>query len=499
VSTWGDFTTGLLIALQPTNLFFCFIGCLAGTLVGVLPGIGPTAAVALLLPATFHLNPISAIIMLAGICYGAQYGGSTTSILVNVPGEAASVVTCLDGYQMARKGRAGPALGISAMASLMAGTLSTAGVMLLAPTLSRVALVFGPPEYFSLMLMSMMIVTYLVRGAMDKALMMLGLGLVLGTVGMDPITGRDRFTYNLLALKDGIGIIPIVIGLFGVAEILETLGSSVRTEVFEKKIKGYWPNRQDWKDSGKPIIRGTLLGFFMGIFPGVSPMIPTFLCYGIEKRLSKNPEQFGTGRIEGVAAPEACNNAAAQSAFIPLLGLGIPSNAFNAMLLGSLMIYGLQPGPLLIKSHPDFFWGVVSSMYIGNAMLVVLNLPLIPIWIKVLQVPYTLLSVLILTFCFIGAYSINNSLNDVMITFIFGTFGLLFRRFGLESPPLILAYVLGPLVEGAFRQSMIISEGSFGVFITRPISLFFVLVASGIVGAAFIKKRKFAGGIEREA
>ncbi len=282
------------------------------------------------------------------------------------------------------------------------------------------------------------------------------------------------------------------------AEILETLGRSVKTEVFEKKIKGYWPNRQDWNASGKPIIRGTLLGFTMGIFPGVSPMIPTFLSYGIEKRLSKNPEQFGNGKIEGVAAPEACNNAAAQASFIPLLGLGIPSNAFNAILLGSLMIYGYQPGPLLIKSHPDFFWGVVSSMYIGNAMLVVLNLPLIPIWIKVLQIPYTLLSVLILIFCLIGAYSINNNMNDAMITFIFGAFGLLSRKFRLESPPLILAFVLGPLVESAFRQSMIISGGSFGIFVTRPISLFFVLVTLGIIGAAFIKKRKFAAGMDRD-
>jgi putative tricarboxylic transport membrane protein len=494
----SNFLGGLMIALQPSNLFYCFIGVVAGTLVGVLPGIGPTTAVALLLPTTFHLNPISAIIMLCGISYGAMYGGSTTSILVNIPGESASVVTCLDGYQMAQKGRAGPALGISALGSFIAGTIGVAGVMCLAPTLSKIALVFGSPEYFSLMLMSLMVVTYLVRGSMGKALIMVGLGLVLGTVGMDPISGRERFVFGLFVLRDGIGIIPVVIGLFGVAEILDTIGSSTKKEIFEKKIKGYWPTRQDWKDSGFPIARATLLGFFMGIFPGLSPSIPTFLSYGIEKRLSKHPERFGTGVIEGVAAPEACNNAAAAAGFVPLLGLGIPSNAFNAVLLGALMIYGLQPGPLLIKNNPDVFWGVVGSMYVGNVMLIILNLPLIPIWVSVLRVPYTLLSVMILIFCLLGAYGFNNSMSDVYVTFAFGVIGSLIRRFGFEAPPLILAFVLCPLIETAFRQSLIFSRGSFMIFITQPISAFFLLVALGIVITALIKKRSFAGKIESE-
>ena len=489
---------GLIIALQPNNLFYCFIGVVAGTLVGVLPGIGPATAVALLLPTTFHLNPISAIIMLSGISYGAMYGGSTTSILVNIPGESASVVTCLDGYQMARKGRAGPALGIAAFGSFIAGTIGVIGVMFLGPTLARAALTFGPPEYFSLMFMSLMIVTYLVRGSMPKALMMVGLGLVLGAVGMDPVSGRDRFVFGFFPLKDGIGIIPVVIGLFGVAEILKTIGSSTKIEIFEKRIKGYLPNRQDWKDSSGPMARGILLGFFMGIFPGLSPSIPTFLSYGIEKRLSKHPEQFGTGVIEGVAAPEACNNAAAASGFVPLLSLGIPSNAFNAVLLGALMIYGVQPGPMLIKSHPDLFWGVLGSMYIGNVMLVILNLPLIPIWVRVLRVPYTLLSVMILIFCFVGAYSINNSITDVYITLVFGVVGFLINQFGFESPPLILAFVLCPLIEQAFRQSLIVSDGSFTIFVTRPISAFFILVALGVAGTAFIKRRSFAEQIERE-
>jgi len=343
-----------------------------------------------------------------------------------------------------------------------------------------------------------MIVTYLVSGSMGKALVMVGLGLVLGTVGLDPISGRERFVLGLFALRDGIGIIPVVIGLFGVAEILQTVGISTQREIFETKIKGYWPNRQDWKDSWVPMTRGTVLGFCMGIFPGLSPSIPTFLSYGIEKRLSKHPERFGTGVIEAVAAPESCNNAAAAAGFVPLLSLGIPSNAFNAVLLGALMIYGVQPGPLLIKLHPDLFWGVLGSMYLGNVMLVVLNLPLIPIWVKVLRVPYTLLSTIILVFCLVGAYSVNNSISDIYIAFVFGGVGFLAKKFGFESPPLILAFVLGPLIEAAFRQSLIISGGSFTIFVTRPISAFFSVVALCVVASAFMKKRSFVKKIEAE-
>lgn len=396
---WNNFFSGLAIALQSQNIFYCMIGAVVGTLVGVLPGIGPTAAVGLLLPTTYHLNSTSAIIMLSGISYGAMYGGSITSILLNVPGEAASVVTCMDGYQMAKKGRAGPALGISAIGSFIAGTISIFGVMCLAPTLAKAALSFGSPEYFSLMLMSLMIVTYLAKGSMIKALIMLSLGLFLGSVGMDPINARERFTYGFLPLSDGIGIVPAVIGLFGVAEVLENLGASRDAEIFAKKIGGLLPNRHDWKMSAMPMTRGTLLGFLMGILPGISPMVPTFLSYAIEKKISHHPEKFGTGVIEGVAAPEACNNATATSNFIPLLSLGIPSNAFNAVLLGALMIYGLQPGPMLIISNPNFFWGVVVSMYLGNIMLLILNLPLIPIWIRLVQIPYHLLAILILIFC----------------------------------------------------------------------------------------------------
>jgi putative tricarboxylic transport membrane protein len=497
MSEWHNFLRGLMIALEPLNLFYCFVGCVGGTLVGVLPGIGPTAAVALLLPTTYHLNPISAIIMLSGIAYGAMYGGSTTSILVNVPGEAASVVTCLDGYQMARNGRSGAALGISGLGSFIAGTLSIAGVMLFAPTLAKAAVVFGSHEYFSLMFMSMMLVAYLVRGSMLKALIMVGLGLIVGTVGTDKINGRDRFTFGLFVLNDGVGIIPIVVGLFGVAEVLKNLQSSLRVEIYENKIRGIWPTLKDWKDSSLPILRGTLLGFVLGIFPGMSPIIPTFLSYGIEKRISKHPERFGTGVIEAVAGPESCNNAAATSAFIPLLSLGIPSNAFNAVLLGALMIYGLQPGPLLIKSDPNFFWGVVSSMYVGNIMLVVLNLPLIPLWVKLLRVPYSLLSVLILIFCFLGAFSINGSIEDAIIMFVFGVFGYVLNEFEFEASPFVLAFVLGPLVEMAFRQSMIASGGDFTEFFTRPISAFFIMIAFGVLASAIMQKRTLVRSIER--
>ena len=493
-----QFLGGLLIALQPTNLIYCFVGCVAGTLVGVLPGIGPTGALALLLPATYHLNPISAIIMICGISYGAMYGASTKCILVNVPGESASVVTCLDGYQMARKGRAGPALGISALGSFIAGTISVMGVMFLAPTLSRAALTFDSPEYFSLMLMSLVIVTYLVRGSMVKALIMVALGFMLGNVGMDMLNGRMRFTYGVPELRDGIGIVPFVVGLFGVSEVLEGFGTVLKKEVIASKIRGYWPSRQDWKDSGGAIGRGTVLGFIMGIFPGISPMIPTFMSYAIEKRLSKHSEKFGTGVIEGVAAPESCNNAAAISSYVPLLSLGIPSNAFNAVLLGALMIYGLEPGPLLIKTNPDLFWGVVASMYVGNCMLLVLNLPMIPLWVKVLQVPQRLLSVLILIICFLGSYSINNSMFDAVIAFAFGIFGYIIKRLDFEAPPLVLAFILGPLMEVAFRQSMIGSDGTLSVFVTRPISLVLLLVALGILITAFIKKRTFAEAIEGE-
>jgi putative tricarboxylic transport membrane protein len=442
---------GFSIALQPQNLFYCFIGVTMGTLVGVLPGIGPTATIALLLPATFSLNPISAIIMLSGICYGAMYGGSTTSILLNIPGEASSVVTCFDGYQMARRGRAGAALGISAFASFIAGTFSIFGLILLAPTLADFALQFGPPEYFALMVMGLTVVAYLARKSMAKALMMAVVGILLGCIGLDPITARPRFTFGMLELADGVGIAPVVMGLFGIAEVLENLGVLSKTEVFAARIKGLFPNREDWKRSAGPLARGSLLGFFLGLLPGVGAIVPQFLSYALEKKLSRHPEQFGNGAIEGVASPEACNNAAVGGTFIPLLSLGIPSTAMTAILLGALMIFGLTPGPLLIKNSPDLFWGVIASMYIGNLMLLILNLPLIPLWVRVLRIPYSYLSCFIILFCLIGAYSLNNSTTDIYVAVTFSVIGLLMKKFSFERRAVGAGIRFGPPARDRFE------------------------------------------------
>jgi putative tricarboxylic transport membrane protein len=469
-----------------------------GTLVGVLPGIGPTATIALLLPATFKLNPISAIIMLSGICYGAMYGGSTTSILLNIPGEASSVVTCLEGYQMARKGRAGPALGISAFGSFIAGTFSIVGLVIFAPTLADFALKFGPPEYFALMVMGLSVVAYLARKSMAKALMMAVVGIVLGCVGLDPITATPRFTFGILDLADGIGIAPVVMGLFGIAEVLENLGVLTKAEIFAGKIKGLFPDREDWRRSIGPIARGSLLGFFLGLLPGVGAIVPQFLSYALEKKLSRHPERFGSGEIEGVASPEACNNAAVGGTFIPLLSLGIPSNAMTAILLGALMIYGLTPGPLLIKNSPDLFWGVIASMYIGNIMLLILNLPLIPMWVSVLKIPYSYLSCFIILFCLIGAYSLNNSTTDIYIAVIFSLVGLLMKKFEFEGAPLVLAFVLGPLLETALRRSLILSDGSFLIFLQRPISAAFILFSVVVLVAPLFGKLRLGRGLSEE-
>jgi putative tricarboxylic transport membrane protein len=465
---------GAQIVFTPTNLFFCFIGVLMGTLVGVLPGLGPTAAIALLLPNTFHFQPVSAVIMLAGIYYGAMYGGSTTSILVNIPGEAASVVTCLDGYQMARKGRAGPALGIAAMGSFIAGTLSILALMLVAPPLAKVALAFGPPEYFSLTLLGLLILIYMASKSILKALMMAVFGLLIGTIGMDSISGTQRLTFGILELSDGIGLIPVIMGVFGVAEVITNVEDVIKQELVTTKVKNLLPSIQDWKDSFWPIIRGSFLGFFIGILPGPAPVISAFSSYALEKKLSKHPERFGTGVIEGVAGPEAANNSATGGAFIPLFTLGIPSNSVVAILLGAFMIFGIQPGPLLIAQHPDLFWGTIMSMYVGNAMLLVLNLPLIGLWVKLLKVPYPILFPLILVFCLVGVYSLNNSLTEVAMMIGFGVFGYLGRKFQFEMAPLILALVIGPMMEQNLRLSLVISQGSPWIFIEHPISAVFL-------------------------
>jgi putative tricarboxylic transport membrane protein len=469
---------GFQVSLQPVNLLYCFMGTLIGTFIGVLPGIGPAGTMAILLPVTFKAPAVSSLIMLAGIYYGAMYGGSTTSILVNIPGEAASVVTCLDGYQMARQGRAGPALGIAAFSSFIAGTLGIVGLMVLAHPLARFALRFGPPEYFSLMVLGLIILTYLTEKSFIKAIMMASLGLILSFVGLDLISGQERFTLSRVELMDGVGIIPIVVGLFGIAEILENLEATITMSIFKTHIKGLLPNIKDWADSIWSIIRGTVIGFFLGILPGGGGVLASFVSYAVEKRVSKHPERFGKGVIEGVAAPESANNSASTGSFIPLMSLGIPSNIVMAMLFSGLLIHGLRPGPLLLKEHPDIFWGIITSMYIGNVMLLLLNLPLIGMWVQILKIPFRFLFPMILLFCIVGVYSVNNSAFDIGIMVIFGVFGYIMRKCDYEFAPLVLAYVLGPMLERAMRQSLLMSKGSFTIFLNRPISAVCLIICA---------------------
>ena len=461
---------GFQVTFQPINFLFCGVGVLVGTLVGVLPGIGPAGAMALLLPATFKFSPTSTIILLAGIYYGVQYGGSTTSILVNIPGEASSVMTCIDGHQMARQGRAGPALGIAAWGSFIAGTISNIGLMLVAIPLAHAALRLGPPEYFALMCTGLIIVTYLAQGSVLKAIMMGLVGIILGSIGLDLISGFPRFTFGINELTDGVGIVPLVMGLFGISEILENLERSLEREVFKTGIRNLWPSFKDWMEAKWAIVRGSIIGFVLGILPGGGAVTATFVSYAVEKKISKHPEQFGKGAIAGVAGPESANNAAAGGSLIPLLSLGIPPNPIMAIFFSALIIHGIQPGPLLIRQHPDLFWGLVASLYLGNAFLLILNLPLIGLWVKVLEIPYKILFPLILLFCLIGVYSMNNLSFDLYVMLFFGVVGWIMRKFGYEGAPLILAYVLGPMLENALRQSLLISQGSFLIFVTRPIS-----------------------------
>jgi putative tricarboxylic transport membrane protein len=485
---------GFGVALMPSHLLFCMIGVVAGTLVGVLPGIGPTGAMALLLPATFKMDPASSLIMLAGIYYGAQYGGSTTSILVNIPGEASSVVTCLDGYQMARKGRAGPALGIAACGSFIAGTLSIIGVMLVAAPLAQVALKFGPPEYFALICASMMIVTYLGQGGIVKALMMAALGLLLGTIGTHSMSGFTRFTYGVNEFTDGLGVAPIAMGLFGIGEILINLENISQVDVLKDRISHLYPSLKDWAASKWAIARGSIIGFCLGILPGGGAVVASFLSYAVEKKISKHPETFGTGAIEGVAGPESANNAASGSALIPLLSLGFPPNVAMAMLFSALLVHGIRPGPFMITQYPDIFWGLVASMYIGNALLLLLNLPMIGIWVKVLKIPQKILLPIIVLFCIIGAYSINSSIVDVYVMIVFGVLGYLCRKFGYDLAPLVLAFVLGPQMETALGQMLLMSDGSLTIIFTRPISAslmgFAILLLITNVLPYFKKRRK---------
>src|SRR5229473_2782690 len=471
---------GFGVALSWQNLLYCLIGVSVGTLIGVLPGIGPLGTIAILLPITFNVAPVGALIMLAGIYYGAQYGGSTTAILVNLPGETSSVVTCIDGYQMARQGRAGPALAIAAIGSFFAGTVGTLLIALFGPPLAEVALKFGAPEYFSLMLMGLVAAAVLAQGDMVKSLAMVAMGLLLGIVGSDVNTGVQRFSLGITELTDGIGFIVIAVGVFAVGEIINNLGEASQRVVFNSKLTHLFPSKDDLKRSIGPILRGTGLGCFFGVLPGTGPAIASFSSYIVEKKLAADPSRFGRGAIEGVAGPESANNADAQCKFIPMLTLGLPASGVMALMLGAMTIQGIQPGPEVMVQRPELFWGLVASMWIGNLMLVVLNLPMIGIWVKLLKLPYRLLFPAIMAFSAIGVYSVNSSAVEIYLTAGFGVLGFVLMRLGFPPAPMLLGFVLGPMMEEHLRRAMLMSKGDPSVFVTHPISLVF-LIASALI------------------
>jgi TctA family transporter len=487
---------GLSTSLTPLNLLYCLAGVFLGTLIGVLPGLGPTATIAMLLPVTFTLPPVSALIMLAGIYYGSQYGGSTTSILVNVPGEAASVVTALDGYQMARQGRAGAALTTAAVGSFFAGTVATIILALFAPPLAAVALKFGPAEFFSLMVLGLLASVVLARGSLLHAMGMVVLGLLLGLVGTDVNSGTQRFTFGLLRLADGIGFVVVAMGMFGLAEITRNLENEGDRSTVVEKVTSLMPTREDWKRMIGPILRGTAIGSALGILPGSGSILGSFAAYAIEKKVSKNSRDFGRGAIEGVAAPESANNAGAQTSFIPMLTLGIPSNPVMALMIGAMIIQGIQPGPSVITEQPKLFWGIIVSMWIGNLFLVILNLPMIGMWVRIVRVPYQMLYPAILVFCGIGVFSLNNTEFDIYTMAFFGVLGYIFVKLDCEPAPMLLAYILGPMMEEYMRRALLLSRGDPMVFIKRPISATLLgLGALAVIAAslpAMYKKREEA-------
>jgi putative tricarboxylic transport membrane protein len=472
-----NISLGFQTAFTIANLFYCLVGVFLGTLIGVLPGLGPTATIAMLLPLTFALPPISSLIMLAGIYYGSQYGGSTTSILVNLPGEAASVVTTLDGYQMAKQGRAGVALATCAIGSFFAGTVATFLIAAFGPPLAAIALKFGPAEYFSLMTLGLVASIVLAQGSLLHAFGMVVLGLLLGLVGTDVTSGVPRFTFDIPELADGIGFVTVAMGMFGLSEIIRNLEAEAQRSVVVAKITSLMPTRQDFKRMIAPVLRGTAIGSILGILPGSGSILGAFAAYSIEKKVSKNRAQFGKGAIEGVAAPESANNAGAQTSFIPMLTLGIPSNPVMALMVGAMIIQGIQPGPSVITEQPALFWGIVVSMWIGNLFLLILNLPLIGLWVRMIMVPYRLLYPAILVFCAIGVFSLRNSQFDVYVMALFGILGYVFSKLGCEPAPMLLAFILGPLMEEFLRRAMLLSRGDPLVFIQRPISATLLAIA----------------------
>lgn len=474
---------GFADVLQPGNLAYALIGCILGTLIGVLPGIGPAAGTAILIPVTVALDPTGSIIMLAAIYYGAMYGGTITSVLINTPGEAASAVTCLDGYAMAKLGRAGPALSIAAIGSFIGGLVATVGLVFLALPLTRLALTFGPPEIFSLLLIGLVLVTALASQSLVRALIAAVLGLLFAQVGIDPIMGMQRFTFGQMELMDGLQIVPVVMGLFGISEILLSVEKPL-ANMFAPPVGSLYLSKEDVKRSAGPVARGTVIGFLLGLIPGLGSIIPAFLSYAVENRLSKHPEEFGKGAIEGVAGPETANNSYANAQFIPLFTLGIPGSPTTAILMGAFMINGLVPGPTMFIEHAEFVWAVIASMVVGNVILLVLNLPLIPLWVALLRVPYSVLVVIILAFCVVGAYSLNNQTFDIGVMLVFGILGYLLKKIDIPAAPLILTMILGPLLESALRQSLEMSGGDFMIFFSRPLATTLIVLAAVVLASS---------------
>ncbi len=495
-ATLDSLLLGFSVAFRPDVLLYAFLGCLVGTLVGMLPGIGPLAGISILLPVTYGLDATKAIVMLAGIYYGSQYGGSTTSILMRIPGEASSVMTCIDGYAMAQKGRAGAALCIAAVGSFIAGTFGVILLTVVAPPLAGFALRFGPPEYTALLVLGLIFLAYMSSTSLARTLLMASFGILLGMIGIDVLTGHFRYSFDIPELGDGIGIVPVAVGLFGLGEILSTPSNTVTQKVVSPRLRELWPTRTEWRQSAMPIARGSLLGFLIGIVPGSAHIISSFLSYALEKRLSKTPEDFGNGAVAGVAGPESANNAASTGAFVPMLALGLPTGPVTAVLMAALLIHGVPPGPSLVSEHPQVFWGFIASMYVGNLMLLALNLPLVGLFVSVLRIPYAYLYPLIIMFCIIGVYEVNHSVVDVWIMLIMGAVGYGLRKFGFDPAPLVLGLVIAPIFEMSLRQSLIMSNGSWTIFFNvseRPIAAALLAICAVLLilaARSLIRSRK---------
>lgn len=492
-STLDSLLLGFSVALRPDVLWYAFLGCIVGTLVGVLPGIGPLSGISILLPVTFGLDATKAIVMLAGIYYGSQYGGSTTSILMRIPGEAASVMTCIDGYAMAQKGRAGAALCIAAVGSWIAGTFGVLMLTLIAPPLATFALRFGPPEYTALLVLGLIFLAYMSSTSLPRTLLMATIGLLLGTIGIDSMTGHFRYSFDIAELGDGLGIVPVAVGLFGLGEILSTPSADVVGRVMTPKLRELLPSWAEWRESAFPIARGSVLGFLIGLTPGSAHIISSFLSYALERRLSRHPEQFGKGAVAGVAGPESANNSASTGAFVPMLALGLPTGPVVAVLMAALLVHGVPPGPQLVSEHPDIFWGFIASMYVGNVMLLALNLPLVGLFVNVLRIPYVYLYPLVIMFCVIGVYAVNNSIIDVWIMLIMGVFGYLLRKFNFDPAPLVLGLVISPTFEMSLRQSLVMSNGNWTIFFQRPISAVLLAISVSLLllsAVSMLRQRK---------